>query len=104
MFARLYLAFFMLTLFPLAASGQTPQLVDIGGYHLDVLRAGSGTPAVILVAGLGNPLDSWSQIWPSAAQFSTVVAYSRSGLGRSDPGPQEHTAKNSVIELHTLLA
>ena len=57
----------------------------------------------MLVGGLGDALDTWTQITPSAAQFSTVVAYSRSGLGRSEPGPSHHTAKDSVLELHALL-
>ena len=71
--------------------------------RLDVLRAGSGAPAVILVAGLGNALDTWAQILPAAAEFSTVVAYSRSGLGRSEPGLRDHTAKSAAVELHALL-
>ena len=85
------------------AAAQTPQLTDVGGYHLDVWRAGSGTPPVILVGGLGNALDTWNQITPSVAQFSTVVAYSRGGLGRSEPGPSKHTVRDSVVELHALL-
>ncbi|MDX6528916.1 MAG: hypothetical protein QOH41_1206 [Blastocatellia bacterium] len=103
--SRLSLAIILLVYcHAIAVGGQSPQLVDVGGYHLDVVRAGSGTPPVILVAGLGNPLDSWAQIVPSAAEFSTIVAYSRSGLGRSEPGPSHHTAKDSVLELHALLA
>jgi pimeloyl-ACP methyl ester carboxylesterase len=90
-------------LFPAIAVAQSPQLIDVGGYRLDVLRTGNGAPPVVLVGGLGNPLDTWTQIVPSVAQFSMVVAYSRSGLGRSEPGPSKHTAKDSVLELHVLL-
>jgi len=86
-----------------ACKAQTGELVDVGGYHLDVLRQGAGSPAVILVAGLGNALDSWSQISPAAAGLSTVMAYSRAGLGRSDPSPHEYTAQAAVAELHALL-
>lgn len=82
---------------------QTPELVDGGGYHLEVLRAGSGSPAIILVAGLGNALDSWARITPAAAKLSTVVAYSRAGLGRSEPSPHDYTATSAVVELHGLL-
>lgn len=103
MFPRLFPLIIGAVLFPMSVPGQTPQLVDVGGYRLDVLRAGSGTPAVVLVAGLGNALDAWSQIVPAAAEFSTAVAYSRSGLGRSEIGPQDHKAKSSVLELHALL-
>jgi pimeloyl-ACP methyl ester carboxylesterase len=79
------------------------QLVDVGGYRLDVVRAGSGTPAVVLVGGLGNALDTFTPITASVAQYSTVIAYSRGGLGRSEPGPSHHTAKDSVVELRALL-
>ena len=103
MITRFALAIVLLLLCHVLAPAQTPQLVEVGGYHLDVVRAGSGTPSVILVAGLGNAVDTWAQIVPAAAQFSTVVAYSRSGLGRSEPGPSKHTAKDSVLELHALL-
>jgi pimeloyl-ACP methyl ester carboxylesterase len=104
MITRFSLAIVLLILCHIVAAGQSPQLIDVSGYRLDVLRAGAGTPPVILVAGLGNAVDTWAQIVPSAAEFSTVVAYSRSGLGRSDPGPSKHTAKDSVLELHALLA
>ena len=82
----------------------SPRLVDIGGFRLDVLRAGVATPPVVLVGGLGNDLETWAKITPMAARLSTVIAYSRSGLGRSDPGPSRHTVKDSVLELHALLA
>jgi len=89
---------------PTTSFGQSHQLVDIGSHRLDVVRAGAGSPAVILEAGLGNGLDDWDPIWPSLAQCSTVVAYSRSGNGKSERGSQPHTAKNAAAELHTLLA
>lgn len=103
MFPRVFLIILLSVLFPMVVAGQTPQLVDVDGYRLDVLRSGSGTPAIILVAGLGNALDTWTQILPAAAEFSTVVAYSRAGLGRSESGTQDHTAHSAVVELRTLL-
>src|SRR5262245_64700935 len=104
MFSKQLLIILWMVLFSALVAGRSPQFVDSGGYKLDVLRAGAGTPVVILVAGLGNPLDDWASIWTSAAEFSTVVAYSRSGLGRSEAGPSDHSAKNAVVELHALLA
>ena len=82
------LLFFLLTAAPPTLAGQTPQLVDIGGLRLDVVRAGAGAPAVVFEAGLGDALNDWDRVWPAVAGFTTVVAYSRSGLGRSDPGPE----------------
>jgi pimeloyl-ACP methyl ester carboxylesterase len=104
MIKRVYLIVALLPLFCAVAEAQSAQLVDVGGYRLEVARGGSGNPAIVLVGGLGNALDTWEKITPAAAQFSTVVAYSRGGLGRSEPGPSHHTAKDSVVELHTLLA
>jgi pimeloyl-ACP methyl ester carboxylesterase len=103
MIIRVSLTIILLILCAAIGAAQSAQLVDVGGYRLDVVRAGNGTPAVVLVGGLGDALDTWTQITPSVAQFSTVVAYSRGGLGRSEPGPSHHTAKDSVIELHALL-
>lgn len=88
---------------PLAVAAQTPQLVDIGGYRLDVLQAGHANPPVILIAGLGDPLDDWHLVWPAVAESATVVAYSRAGIGRSDPGPGDYSARAEVAELHALM-
>lgn len=87
------------------ASAQAHQLVDIGGYRLDVVRAGHGSPVVVLEAGLGDNLDDWAKIWPEIAKTTTVIAYSRAGLGRSDPptNPGDRSARREVGELHTLL-
>ena len=86
-----------------ALAGQTPQLVDIGTHRLAVLRAGAGAPAVVFEAGLGDDLGDWERVWPAVAELTTVVAYTRSGLGRSEPGPQPHTARRAAAELHALL-
>lgn len=93
----------LLALMSIVSSTPSAQLIDLGGYRVDVARAGSGTPAIVLVGGLGNALDTWDKITAAAARYSTVVAYSRSGLGRSDPGPSHHTANDSVLELHALV-
>lgn len=85
-------------------AGQTPELVDIGTHRLDVLRAGTGAPTIVFEAGLGDALDDWKRVWPAVAQLSSVVVYSRSGDGRSEPGPGDHSARTCAAELHALLA
>src|SRR5437868_15179098 len=50
-------------------------LVDIGGgRHLEMYCRGSGRPAVILEAGLGNMADVWSAISTRVDSFTTVCA------------------------------
>src|SRR5205085_9280592 len=85
------------------AGGQRHQLVGIGGYRLDVLRAGTGTPVVVFEAGLADSLDTWSPILPAIATQATVVAYSRAGFGKSEVGPPDRSAAHEVTELHELL-
>src|SRR5215468_1851208 len=87
----------------LPAAAQSPSLIDVGGYRLDVVRAGAGGPPLVLVAGLGDDLDEWKPILPALAELSTVVAYSRAGLGRSEGGERDHSAQAEVIELHALI-
>src|SRR5947209_20268152 len=86
------------------AAAQTRQMVDVGGYRLEALRAGSGGPTIVFEAGLGDSLDTWAPVWPAIATTTTIVAYSRAGFGRSEAGPADRSARREVEELHALLA
>jgi pimeloyl-ACP methyl ester carboxylesterase len=49
-------------------------------------EAGSGLPAVVLDAALGEPGSlAWAGVMPLVAPRARVVAYDRAGLGASDP-------------------
>jgi pimeloyl-ACP methyl ester carboxylesterase len=91
------------TIVPAIAQAQRRSLVDVGGLRLDVLRAGAGEPAVVFEAGLADSLDTWAPIWPAIAEYTTVVAYSRAGFGRSDAGTGDHSAHQEALDLHALL-
>ncbi len=58
---------------------------------------------VILDAGLGNHLDVWAPVIERVGAFTTVCAYNRAGLGRSDFRPPPHGAPSAVDDLHALL-
>lgn len=88
---------------PANVSAPAPRLVSIGTHRLEVIQAGSGSPVVVFEGGLNNALDTWSHVQDAAAKLSTIVVYSRSGLGRSESGPTRHTAQSAVDELHRLL-
>ena len=85
-------------------SAGSGQLVDVGGRSLYLECTGSGSPVVILQAGLGNSAKAWERIAPGVAQSTTVCAYDRAGHNRSDeaPGPQDGVAV--AKDLHDLLA
>lgn len=80
------------------------QLVDVGGYRLHIQCVGTGSPTVVLDAGLGGSSLDWSLIQPELGHAARVCAYDRAGMGWSDPGPQPRTPRQIASELHTLLA
>ena len=80
------------------------ELVDIGGRRLQVDCRGSGTPVVVLEAGLstGGALD-WSAVHDSIAQTTRTCAYSRAGIMWSDAASGQLTAKRVAEDLHAAL-
>jgi pimeloyl-ACP methyl ester carboxylesterase len=82
------------------ASGK---LIDVGGYRLHINCTGTGSPTVILDAGLGGSSLDWSLVQPGVATFTRVCSYDRAGYGWSDSGPKPRTSGRIAAELHTLL-
>lgn len=81
------------------------RLVDIGGGRkLEIDCRGTGTPTVVLEAGLemNGPL-SWALVHDSIAQTTRTCAYSRAGLMWSDPKPGPHNAVTIAEDLKALL-
>jgi pimeloyl-ACP methyl ester carboxylesterase len=65
---------------------------------------GTGSPTVILEAGLGGDHRDWAIVQPEIARTTRVCSYDRSGLGFSDDGPKRASAREKVSDLHALLA
>ena len=88
-----------------ASAADDTQDVDVGGYKLHVMIAGSGSPAVVFENGLGEPLDTWKNVQPAVANLTTTISYDRGGLGQSDPAPgtAPRTRQDLADELHRLL-
>jgi pimeloyl-ACP methyl ester carboxylesterase len=80
------------------------QLVDVGGHRLHLRCAGSGTPTVVLEAGLGETAAYWGWISPAIAKDTRVCVYDRAGRGWSDPVPVPQDGDAVAADLHTLLA
>ena len=95
--------------------------IDVGGYGLYLECFGSGSPTVILEAGLGAPSASldragtpipipglaagWRAVRAALASETRVCAYDRAGLGASDRRPSRlaPSATTYASELRTLL-
>ena len=79
------------------------RLVNIGTHRLHLWCEGSGSPAVILEAGLGAYSIDWSLVRPALAKRTRVCSYDRAGYAWSDRGPEPRGLGTSVSELHALL-
>lgn len=79
------------------------RLVDVGGRSLHLNVFGSGSPVVVLEAGIAASSLSWALVAKQAAAFTTVVTYDRAGFGWSDPAPHRSTALDAARDLATLL-
>jgi pimeloyl-ACP methyl ester carboxylesterase len=77
--------------------------VDVGGFQLYLYCTGTGSPTVILEAGLEGDDITWKEVQPQVAQFTRVCSYDRAGLAHSDYGPTPRDAELSAADLHTLL-
>lgn len=81
----------------------TQVFVDIHGRKLYGWLAGSGSPLVILEAGMGDTCQAWSKVQPAVAEFTRVLSYDRAGMGLSDKAPTPRTCLGIVADLRALL-
>ncbi|MFN8377485.1 MAG: alpha/beta hydrolase [Anaerolineae bacterium] len=79
------------------------QMVDIGGYRMHINCTGTGSPTVVIDAGLGAWSLEWSEVQAEAAKTTRVCTYDRAGMGYSEAGPLPRNAEQFASELHTLL-
>jgi pimeloyl-ACP methyl ester carboxylesterase len=72
-------------------------MVDIGGRRLHVHITGNGPARVLLEAGLAATSVSWALVAKRVAEFATVIAYDRAGLGWSDPPDASRAQRTSGL-------
>ena len=80
------------------------RLVDVGMHRLHLHVRGSGSPTVVIEAGLSGGSSDWEKVAEGVAGFTRVCTYDRAGYGWSDSGPRPRTSQRVVEELRTLLA
>jgi pimeloyl-ACP methyl ester carboxylesterase len=79
------------------------EMIDIGGHSLHLMRAGEGSPTVVIDVGIGARSEAWAAIRERISRETGVLTYDRAGYGRSDPGPLPRDAATAAAELHALL-
>lgn len=57
---------------------------DVGGFSLWIECRGSGSPTVVLDAGLGSGHGAWLGVAPELEKTTRVCTYDRAGIGESD--------------------
>lgn len=79
--------------------------VNVGNHKLHIVCQGRGSPTVILEAGSGTDLSTWSKVQPEIAMFTRVCSYSRAGLGKSSipNNTIQFDALKTTNDLHILL-
>ena len=80
--------------------GPFPRSRDVALY-LDC--RGSGSPTVVLEAGIGSDARSWGSVFPALARETRTCAYSRANRWGSDPR-DTHTVAEAVADLRAALA
>jgi pimeloyl-ACP methyl ester carboxylesterase len=76
---------------------------DVGGARMHLDCTGTGSPTIILEAGLGDDWLQWRRVQPALSQIARVCSYDRAGYGWSDPQPGPRDSIHIADELHALL-
>ena len=85
-------------------ANQPPGMIyQVNGHAMRIDCIGTGSPTIVLDAGLGNDGLIWGTIQPVLAKTTRVCSYDRAGFGWSDPLPPPRDATHIAVELHGLL-
>jgi pimeloyl-ACP methyl ester carboxylesterase len=82
--------------------GMRAEIVD--GRTVEYAIRGTGKAIVVFEAGLGDGMDSWTQVIDSIAGFATTFAYNRAGYGGSARSAEPRSGEQIVRELRATLA
>jgi pimeloyl-ACP methyl ester carboxylesterase len=80
------------------------QRVDIGGRHINLFCAGTGSTTVIFDGPAGDAGWAWFKVQPEVARHTRACTYDRAGFGFSDPASRPNTSENAAEDLHKALS
>lgn len=79
------------------------RLVDVDGIEMHIDCRGTGTPQVVLEAGLTSGSASWMLVHDALAEVTRVCAYDRPGIDWSEPIGRSADAAEIAARLKRLL-
>ena len=80
------------------------KIYSVDGYGMHLNCAGTGSPTIVLEAGLGNDALIWRQVQPELEKITRVCSYDRAGYGWSAARPGARDANSIADQLHGLLS
>lgn len=83
--------------------GNAQEFLEINGNRVQVEKKGTGLPVLVCVAGYGGSLASFDSVFNKLSTFTTVVRYSRAGLGKSSYTNKNKDFDTIVQELESLV-
>ena len=81
----------------------TGKFSDIGNNKIHYSYDGTGDITFVLIAGLGETINTWSSIEQELKERGRVFAYDKSGLGHSENGILPRSVDNMANELQAVL-
>ena len=76
--------------------------IDVGGRSIYLDCRGTGSPTIVLEAGMGDGVAGWAPVHDAMADITRTCAYDRPGRGSSDPRGR-HTVADAADDLRALL-
>lgn len=70
-----------------------------GGKTIYIKCMGTGSPTVILTAGLGGSTEDWQEVQPQVARMTSVCAWDRPGSGLSSKSTGRETVAETTGDL-----
>ncbi len=88
---------------PAESAQPADAMINVGTHSLQMHREGTGTPAIVIDAGITDGIDKLRPLQATLAKTTTVITYNRAGYGQSEPGPFPRDAAREADELMALL-
>ena len=106
MLKKIVLIFLFVASNGLLAANINGHMVNYLGTNTWLIQGGSGKPPIILLSGAGEPATAWQGVLPELSKLSSVFAYDRAGVGKTESRKNllaVITAKSVVHRLRGLL-
>lgn len=90
--------------FAFADAPENYRTANLDDHRVAFRVIGSGRPAIVLIAGLGDGMAMFENVARDLAKTNTVIVYDRAGYGGNTPGSGPRDAAAAERELSGLLA